>query len=99
MFNSIKRDQKIRCLVKNLELKRLGYKYLINCFFLDKSIRNLYIYKLNDLSRNTSKTRLKNRCVISGRSRSVLNFCKLSRICLRELANNGLVSGIVKSSW
>ena len=49
--------------------------------------------------RNSSKNRVRNRCVESGRSRAVLRFCKLSRICLRNKASRGVISGVNKASW
>jgi small subunit ribosomal protein S14 len=55
--------------------------------------------KLAALPRNGSKTRVRNRCEVSGRSRAVYRKLKMSRIALRELGNKGLVPGLVKSSW
>ncbi|MCX7325448.1 MAG: 30S ribosomal protein S14 [Hyphomicrobiales bacterium] len=55
--------------------------------------------KLAALPRNGSKTRIRNRCEVSGRSRAVYRKLKMSRIALRELGNKGLVPGLVKSSW
>jgi small subunit ribosomal protein S14 len=51
------------------------------------------------MPRNSSATRIRNRCELSGRSRSVYRKNKLSRIALRELGSKGLVPGLVKSSW
>jgi small subunit ribosomal protein S14 len=55
--------------------------------------------KLAALPRNGSKTRIRNRCEVSGRPRAVYRKLKMSRIALRELGNKGLVPGLVKSSW
>ena len=55
--------------------------------------------KLAALPRNSAVVRYRNRCQISGRSRSVYRKMKMSRIALRELGNKGLVPGLVKSSW
>jgi small subunit ribosomal protein S14 len=55
--------------------------------------------KLAALPRNGSKTRVRNRCEVSGRSRAVYRKLKMSRIAMRELGNKGLVPGLVKSSW
>ena len=49
--------------------------------------------------RNSSKNRVRNRCVESGRPRAVLRFCRLSRICLRDKASKGIISGVNKASW
>jgi small subunit ribosomal protein S14 len=55
--------------------------------------------KLAQLPRNSSPTRVRLRCEVSGRPRAVYRKMKLSRIALRELGNKGLVPGLVKSSW
>ena len=55
--------------------------------------------KLAELPRNSSATRIRNRCEMTGRPRSVYRKNKLSRIALRELGSKGLVPGLVKSSW
>ena len=99
MTNSIHRDNNRRKLIPIYELKRLEYKSLIRDFSVPKDIKYTFITKLNKLPRNSSKTRIRNRCVLTGRGRSVFKFCKLSRIALREIANQGLLPGITKSSW
>ena len=55
--------------------------------------------KLARLPRNSSKTRIRNRCEITGRPRAYYRKFKLSRVTLRELANRGQIPGMVKSSW
>ena len=55
--------------------------------------------KLAELPRNSSKTRIRNRCELSGRPRAYYRKHKLSRIALRELGSKGLIPGLVKSSW
>jgi small subunit ribosomal protein S14 len=55
--------------------------------------------KLAQLPRNSSKTRIRNRCELTGRSRANYRKLKLSRIKLRELASTGQVPGMVKASW
>ena len=55
--------------------------------------------KLAQMPRNSSATRIRNRCELSGRPRSNYRKNKLSRIALRELGSKGLVPGLVKSSW
>jgi small subunit ribosomal protein S14 len=55
--------------------------------------------KLTELPRNSSKTRVRNRCEITGRPRAVYRKLGMSRIALRELGNNGAIPGLVKSSW
>jgi small subunit ribosomal protein S14 len=55
--------------------------------------------KLAKLPRNSSATRVRNRCALTGRPRGYYRKFKLSRIALRELASAGLIPGMVKSSW
>lgn len=55
--------------------------------------------KLSELPRNSAPSRYRNRCGVSGRPRGFYRKLKMSRIALRELANQGLVPGMVKSSW
>ena len=54
---------------------------------------------LSQLPRDASPTRVVNRCQLSGRRRAFLRRFKLSRIAFRELASNGMIPGVTKSSW
>lgn len=54
---------------------------------------------LDKLPKNSSPVRLRNRCQFTGRSRGFLGKFKLSRLCFREMANKGMIPGIVKASW
>ena len=55
--------------------------------------------KLAELPRNSSATRVRNRCEISGRPRAYYRKLRMSRIALRTLASEGRIPGMVKSSW
>jgi len=55
--------------------------------------------KLAELPRNSSATRIRNRCELSGRPRGYYRKHRLSRIALRDLGSKGLIPGLVKSSW
>ena len=55
--------------------------------------------KLAKMPRNSSATRLHNRCQLTGRPHAYYRKLKVSRIALRELGSNGLIPGLVKSSW
>ncbi|MFZ0695241.1 MAG: 30S ribosomal protein S14 [Alphaproteobacteria bacterium] len=55
--------------------------------------------KLAELPRNSSITRVRNRCELTGRPRGTYRKFRLSRIALRELASRGQIPGMVKSSW
>jgi small subunit ribosomal protein S14 len=55
--------------------------------------------KLARLPRNGSRTRVRNRCALTGRPRGYYRKFKMSRIALRDLASSGQIPGMVKSSW
>ncbi len=55
--------------------------------------------KLAKLPRNSSATRIRNRCELTGRPRGFYRKLGLSRLALRELSNQGMIPGMVKSSW
>jgi small subunit ribosomal protein S14 len=55
--------------------------------------------KMAELPRNSSATRIRNRCEVTGRPRAFYRKLKMSRIAMRELGSKGLVPGLVKSSW
>ena len=69
----------------------------------DKSLpddeRWLARLKLAELPRDSSKIRVRNRCEVTGRPRGVYRKFRMSRISLRDLASNGKIPGVVKSSW
>jgi small subunit ribosomal protein S14 len=99
MSNFIEKDKKKRILVAKYELQRLIYKYMIKNALLPKTLRNHSVKNLNKLPRKGSIIKVRNRCILTGRGRSVLSFCKLSRIKVRELASQGLLAGLKKASW
>jgi small subunit ribosomal protein S14 len=55
--------------------------------------------RLSELPRNSSSTRLNNRCEITGRPKAYYRKVRMSRIALRELALKGQIPGMTKSSW
>ena len=55
--------------------------------------------KLSNLPRNSSRTRVMNRCQITGRPHAVYRKLKISRIALRKLGLEGKIPGMIKSSW
>ena len=57
------------------------------------------VMDLNEMPRNGSKIRLRNRCEITGRARAVYRKLKMSRIALRDMASRGQIPGMTKSSW
>jgi len=99
MSNSIQRDKKRRFLFSKYELKRLELASIAQDFTFSKDVRYKNLQELHKLPRNSSKIRIKNRCVLTGRGHSVLRFCSLSRLKFRELASQGLLMGVTKASW
>jgi small subunit ribosomal protein S14 len=93
------RDNKRRLLVSKYEIKRIFYKSIIRDENIPSFIKYQATIRLAELPRNSSKIRIKNRCIMTGRGKSVYRFCKLSRIVFRELAAKGSLVGITKSSW
>jgi small subunit ribosomal protein S14 len=57
------------------------------------------VLKLAQLPRNSARNRIRNRCEITGRPRGYYRKLKVSRIALRDLGSQGLIPGLVKSSW
>ena len=95
----IAKQRKREKLVKNNWDQRQDLKAMV--VDLNKTIeeRLTAVDKLNKMSRNTSRVRLRNRCQFTGRSRGVLRKFKMSRICFRDMANQGLIPGVFKASW
>jgi small subunit ribosomal protein S14 len=85
--------------VMQFSSKRLTLKMIANNRLLSVLDRFNASVELAKLPRNSSKTRVRNRCFFSGRSRAVYNKLGLSRIALREFSSAGLIPGFVKSSW
>lgn len=93
---------------KNLHRQRLANQYagrrkrlkeIANNETLPADERFKARLKLAELPRNSSPTRIRTRCQLTGRPRAVYRKFKLSRIALRELASAGLIPGMTKSSW
>jgi len=95
----IEREKKRQKLVDKYASKRAALKEQIRNPELKLSDRVKLSMKLAKLPRNSSATRLRNRCEISGRPRAYYRKLKMSRIALRDLASTGQIPGMVKSSW
>jgi small subunit ribosomal protein S14 len=95
----IERDKKRRKLATKFEGKRAALKVTINDKSLPAEERFKASMALAKLPRNSSKTRIRNRCEITGRPRGYYRKLRMSRIALRELSSRGEVPGMVKSSW
>lgn len=94
----IEREKKRRILVSKYALLRKSLKEEIkNSQIFEDKLKNYF--QIQDLPRNSSPTRLHNRCFITGRARGFYRFFGLSRHLLREMAHNGNFPGVTKSSW
>ncbi len=97
--SSIEKNNRRKRMTKNAAPARAKLKAIIADKKRPMEERFAATLKLAQLPRNSSATRIRNRCEISGRPRSTYRKNKLSRIALRELGSKGLVPGLVKSSW
>jgi len=95
----IEREKKRLRLVERYASKRLALKKVADNKDLPMEERFTARLKLAELPRNSSATRLHNRCQITGRPHAYYRKLKVSRIALRELGSNGQIPGMVKSSW
>jgi small subunit ribosomal protein S14 len=88
---------------KRLTKKWFGRRARLKAIARDKNKpmeeRFAAVLKLAELPRNSSATRVRNRCELTGRPRAVYRKHKLSRIALRDLGSKGLIPGLLKSSW
>lgn len=95
----IEREKKRQRLVEKYAAKRAALKEIINDESKPMEDRFRASLKLAELPRNSSATRLHNRCQLTGRPHAYYRKLKVSRIALRELGSNGQAPGMVKSSW
>ena len=99
---------KTSAIQRNLKRIKLAKKFLKKRESLKKIIKNKKLpleerfaaqLKLAKIPRNSAKVRIRNRCEITGRPHGVYRKLKISRIALRELASQGKIPGMTKSSW
>lgn len=97
--SQVARQKKRERMVKSNWEKRKALKEVI--LDMNKNIedRLAAVDALNKMPKNSSPIRLRNRCQFTGRSRGFLRKFKLSRLCFREMANQGLIPGVFKASW
>lgn len=98
-LGSINKNNRRREMVQKSVNSRAKLKEII----YDKNIsfeeRIMAVIKLSELPRNSSPTRIRNRCEVSGRPRGFHRKFRMSRIAVRELGSLGLIPGLIKSSW
>jgi len=97
--SSVEKNNRRRKMSVQFAAKRQKLKDIANDMKKPAETRFAARLKLAELPRNSSKTRIRNRCELTGRSRGYFRKLKLCRNQLRELASMGLIPGMVKSSW
>ena len=98
-LSSIQKNLRRSKLIDRLSKKRNLLKSKIKDKNISLEERIKLQNRLNDLPRNSSAIRHRNRCELTGRSRGVYRKFGLSRIKIRELSMSGDLPGVVKSSW
>jgi small subunit ribosomal protein S14 len=96
MKGKIESDKKKRRLINQYELKRLALKIVL---MSSKEHKLDAMFRLSELPRNSSITRMRNRCILSGRSRGIIRQFKISRIKVKDFVDTGNLTGVQKSSW
>lgn len=97
--SAINNNLKRKRLSNNKANKRAELKAIIYNKNITLEERMEAIFKLSEMPRNSSKTRIRNRCNLTGRPRAFSRRFEISRIALRDLALQGLLPGVKKSSW
>ena len=97
--SSVEKNNRRRKMVKQYANKRAKLKAIVQSKDVTMEERFTAQLKLAGLPRNSAKNRIRNRCEVTGRPRAYYRKVKMSRLALREMANQGLIPGMVKSSW
>ena len=97
--SSVEKNNRRRKMAKKFAGRRARLKEIAHDKELPMEERFAATLKLAEVPRNSSTTRIRNRCELTGRPRAFYRKLKLSRIALRELGSRGMIPGLVKSSW
>lgn len=97
--SSVEKNNRRRRMAKQYAGKRSRLKAIIDNRTVSMKERFAAQLKLSQLPRNSAPARIRNRCELTGRPRAFYRKVRMSRLALRELANKGLIPGMVKSSW
>ena len=97
--SSVEKNNRRRKMAKKFAGRRTRLKAIVQDKDLPMEERFAATLKLAEVPRNSSTTRIRNRCELTGRPRAFYRKLRLSRIALRELGSKGLIPGLVKSSW
>ena len=97
--SAIQRNLKRIRMSKRFANRRKKLKAIINNRKLPLNERFAAQLKLSKLPKNSARTRIRNRCEITGRPHGVYRKLRISRIALRQMASAGKIPGMTKSSW
>ncbi len=97
--SSIEKNNRRRKMSKSMAGRRARLKAIARDKNKPLEERFAATLKLAQLPRNSSATRVRNRCEATGRPRAFYRKLKMSRIALRDLGSKGMIPGLVKSSW
>ena len=97
--SSVEKNNNRKALVKRFAGKRARLKAIASNKALTMEERFAAQLKMAEMPRNSAPGRIRNRCEITGRARAYYRKVKMSRLALREMANQGLIPGMTKSSW
>ena len=97
--SSVERNKKRERMAKEFLSRRAKLKKVIMDQTVSPEDRFQAVLKLAELPRNSATSRIRNRCEVTGRSRATYRKFKLARVMLRDLASQGQIPGMVKSSW
>lgn len=97
--SSIQKNNRRKRISTRLRSKRGELKAIIMNKSLPLDQRFEAQVKMNNLPRDSSRCRVRNRCELTGRSRGYYRKFRMSRICLRSLAGLGMLPGVIKGSW
>ncbi|CAA9496738.1 MAG: SSU ribosomal protein S14p (S29e) @ SSU ribosomal protein S14p (S29e), zinc-independent [uncultured Sphingomonadaceae bacterium] len=98
-LSSINKNERRKKLVKQYAGKYARLRAVADDESKDETERLIARLRMAELPRNANPTRVRNRCEITGRPRAYYRKFRLSRVMLRELANQGQIPGVTKSSW
>ena len=98
-LSSVNKNERRKKLVKKYAARYAKLKAIADDKSLDDTERLMARLKMAEIPRNGNPTRVRNRCATTGRPRGYYRKFGLCRIELRDLANKGLVPGVIKSSW
>ena len=97
--SSVEKNNRRRKMSKQFSARRAKLKAVARDKTIAMEDRFAATLKLAEMPRNSSQTRVRNRCEMTGRPRAYYRKLRMSRLALRDLGSKGLIPGLVKSSW